>query len=252
NCCIYLDDDTMLEPLAIAHRETCEAAALAGNTFVRNDQTFRFRRGDEGFSHVVGKSGDAAVDHAMFERLGMSGGGMVDFSRKFSEADGKGEVSVELAFATDPRAPDAPFFVCEDVVSDGPDRSALRKHKNGAVGIAEVVIAEPNPSDFQYFLQTFFDQREVEADSFGISLDLGGSTITALTPDGLQAHFAMDGERTERGMRFFGFVIGVSDLSATRILLKRNDVSFSERLGKLVVPPAEGQGCMIAFQEVQA
>ncbi len=88
NCCIYLDDATMLEPLAIGHRETCEAAVLEGNTFVRNDQTYRFSRGDDGFSHLVIKSDDAAADDAIYRKYAMSGGPVVDFSRAFETPDG--------------------------------------------------------------------------------------------------------------------------------------------------------------------
>lgn len=250
NCCVYFEDGTMLEPLAIAHRETCEAAALTGNTFVRNDQAFRFRRGEEGFSHLVGRSTDADADDAAFNALGISAGPQVKFTRAFSEVDGAGEVSVNLAFATDPRAPDALFFVCESVARNAPDRSVFRRHENGSRGIADVIITEPNPSDFQYFLQTFFRLREVEANSFGISLRLGDSAVTVLTPDGLLAHYGLEAEREERGMRFYGFVVNVASLKATRDLLKSNGVVFGERLNRIVVPPAAGQGCMIAFQEI--
>ena len=50
NCCIFFADGTFLEPLGVAHRETCEARAQKGHTFVANDQTFRFRRGGRFFS----------------------------------------------------------------------------------------------------------------------------------------------------------------------------------------------------------
>ena len=83
NCCIFFKDDTFLEPLGIAQRETCEAKAIRGNTFVANDQNYRFRRGNEGFSHLVIKSDDARADHAAFKAAGMSGGKMVRFSRAY-------------------------------------------------------------------------------------------------------------------------------------------------------------------------
>jgi len=38
NCCVFLEDGTFLEPLGIAQRETCEAKAIKGHTFVANDQ----------------------------------------------------------------------------------------------------------------------------------------------------------------------------------------------------------------------
>ncbi|MGI9355573.1 MAG: VOC family protein, partial [Rhizobiaceae bacterium] len=89
NCCIFIADGTFLEPLAIANRETSEAAAIKGNTFIRNDQTYRFRVGDEGFSHLVLKTEDATADHRLYRQSGMSGGKQVRFGRKFNTPDGK-------------------------------------------------------------------------------------------------------------------------------------------------------------------
>ncbi|MEO0547472.1 MAG: VOC family protein, partial [Pseudomonadota bacterium] len=167
NCCVFFADGTFLEPLGIAHRETCEAQALKGHTFVRNDQTYRFRRGLEGFSHVVIKSDDAATDHAAFKKDGISGGRRVRFSRGFKTPDGeKGRVSFLLSFAADPRAPDAGFFSCEVASPPKVDRSALQRHANGVTGLRAIVGCEPNPTDFQYFFQSFLSQRHMETDSF--------------------------------------------------------------------------------------
>ncbi len=253
NCCIYLDDATMLEPLAIGHRETCEAAVLDGNTFVRNDQTYRFRRGEEGFSHLVLKSDDAEADDAMFEKYAMSGGSVVNFSRQFATPDGKSdEMSVRLAFAADPRAPDAGFFTCETRNVPDVDQTALKTHANGATGLLDVVASEPNPSDFQYFLQSLLNQREVDSNSFGMSLETEGGAVTVLTPDGMDAVYGMTAERYERGLRFQGYVVEVASLDATATLLKRNGIAFVRRVGRLVVPPAQGQGCFVAFAEVSS
>ena len=254
NCCIFFADGTFLEPIAIAHRETCEAAALAGNTFVRNDQTYRFRRGFEGFSHVVLKSEDADRDHAEYRAAGVSGGEMVHFSRAFQAPGGEvGEVSFALAFAADQRAPDAGFFTCQVVNAPAVDRSALHAHVNTALGVREIVACEANPTDFQYFLQDFLDQREVGSDSFGMTLRARNTDVTVLTPDGLNARFGIpDGERFERGLRLRGFTLAVASLAATRDVLTQGGIAFHERLGAVIVPPETGQAAFIAFREEAA
>ena len=169
NCCIFFKDGTFLEPLGVAQRETCEAKAIKGHTFVANDQTYRFRIGEEGFSHLVIKSDDARADHDLYKSEGMSGGKMVRFSRKFKTPAGEaGKVSFALAFASDQRSPDSFFFACEVVSNASVDRSALMQHPNGVTGLKEVILSELNPTDFQYFLQTYLNQREVDVDSFGM------------------------------------------------------------------------------------
>ncbi|EFL90346.1 VOC family protein [Ahrensia sp. R2A130] len=269
NCCVFFEDETFLEPIAIAQRETCEAAALAGNTFVANDQTYRFRRGNEGFSHLVLKSDDAAADKTLYEATGLDGGDMVHFSRAFSTPDGQsGEVSFELAFAGDQRAPDAQFFTCQVLNAPKVDRSALQAHANGVVGLKEVILSEPNPTDFQYFFQTYLNQRHMDVDSFGMSFTthggVEGAQVSVYSPDGMRAFFGMDTERDERGLRFEAFILAVTDLSATRTLLVANSVAFDELRGRIVVRPPEdeaagqatgsnhgtGQGTTMIFEEV--
>lgn len=251
NCCIFLEDGTFLEPLGIAHRETCEAQALKGQTFVRNDQAFRFRRGDEGFSHLVVRSPDAKADHQLYRSEGISGGKMVRFSRSFeTPAGAKAKASFHLAFAADQRSPDTHFFACECVDIPDIDRSALLAHENGAVRLNEVLLSEVNPTDFQYFLQIYLNQRETSVDSFGMSFETANGAVSVLSPDGLKAFYGLESERIERGMRFQAFVLGVRSLERAGAVLTGNDVAYSTFREKIVVPPASGQGTTLILEDL--
>lgn len=269
NCCVFFKDETFLEPIGIAQRETCEAEALAGNTFVANDQTYRFRRANEGFSHLVLKSDDAAADKALYEATGIDGGGMVHFSRAFSTPDGaSGEVSFQLAFAGDQRAPDAQFFTCQVLNAPKVDRSALQAHENGVIGLKEVILSEPNPTDFQYFFQTYLNQRHMDVDSFGMSFategGVPGAQVSVYSPEGMEAFFDMETEQNERGMRFEAFILAVADLERTRAVLNGNGVELEDVRGRIIVRPPEddavgqatganhgtGQGTTMIFEEV--
>ncbi|MCC0029041.1 MAG: VOC family protein [Brucellaceae bacterium] len=250
NACVYFADDTFLEPLAIAQRETAEAAALKGNVFVARDAAYRFRRGENGFSALVMATDDAAADDRQFKENGMSAGRMLRFSRKAADASGKsGTASFKLAFAADLRAPDAFFFTCERVAAPAIDRSALQRHDNGVTGIAAIVMSEPNPSDFQYLLQEVVNQRDVEAHSFGMDIETANATIHVLTSAGMQAHFGMKAASHARGLRLRGIVFTVDDLARCEDVLTRNGVEFARHLNRLVVAPADGQGAIFAFEE---
>ncbi|HET7413662.1 MAG TPA: VOC family protein, partial [Pararhizobium sp.] len=140
NACVFFADGTYLEPLAVAEREACEAAARAGNVFVARDQAFRFRNGDDGFSALAFATGDAAADDEAFRRAGISAGPPLSFARPFQAPSGETtEAGFRLAFAADLRAPDALFFTCERVNALPVDRSALESHGNGVTGISEIV-----------------------------------------------------------------------------------------------------------------
>lgn len=250
NACIFFADGTYLEPLAIAQREDCEEAAIKGNVFVARDQSFRFRRGDEGFSAVAFASEDADADHKRFRKLGLSAGKKLKFSRTFINAKGrKSEGTFKLAAAADLRSPDSFLFTCERINMPKTDKSTLCAHANGAVSIGEIAMADPNPSDFQYFLQDVMNQRDVNAHSFGIELRAGNSNIAAFDANGLKAWYGIETGCHGRGLRFRAFSVAVKDLEATHALLKKNRIKTKKIAQRLVVDHAPGQGCVIAFEQ---
>jgi catechol 2,3-dioxygenase-like lactoylglutathione lyase family enzyme len=249
NACVFFADDTYLEPLAVGSREDCLDAARTGNVFVARDQAFRFRRG-EGLSAVVVKTDDAEADHARFVTEGMSGGDLLRFSREFRFPDGRtAEGAFLLAFAADLRSPDFFGFACQRVNPLPSDRGALLVHANGATGLARIVLAEENPSDFQYLLETLFDQRDVAAHSFGLSIHTANAVIDVLTPEGFVAHYGQPLSMSERGLRGAAVVIGVADLGVTEACLAAKGVRYHTTGARLVVAPEKGQGVAFAFEE---
>lgn len=251
NACVFFADDTYLEPLAIASREECEAAARGGNMFVARDQAFRFRQGPEGLSAIVVKTSDAEADHARFAAAGFSGGPMLSFERVFKMADGSEVMGgFKLAFAADLRAPDFFLFACERVNPLPADRGALAHHANGALGLSSVVIEEENPSDFQYLFEEVLQQRAVEAHSFGITLQTANASVEVLTPAGLAGYFGVETADRGRGLTGRAIVVKVGDIGVTERLLAANGVVSSRRGARLIVPHEAGQGVPFVFEEV--
>ncbi|WP_018239565.1 VOC family protein [Ensifer sp. BR816] len=248
NACVFFSDNTYLEPLAVASREECEAAALAGNAFVARDHAFRFRHGPEGLSAIVLGTPDATTDHIRYRSCGISGGEMLEFSRPMRLPDGReGLGSFRLAFAADLRAPDFFLFSCQRIRALPVDSALLHHHQNGVLGITEVVLSEPNPTDFQYLLQEAVDEREVSAHSFGMDIQAGSAKLAVLNPAGMEAFYGRSISTTERGLRGRAVAFRVADLEATRALFAQNDIEFAEMGGRLVVPEAPGQGVIFAF-----
>lgn len=252
NACVFFADGTYLEPLGIAQREECEEAARKGNVFVARDQAYRFRRSDNGFSALVVGSSDGDADHARFVELGMSGGEMLEFSRPMKMPDGS-EVtaSFKLSFAADLRTPDFFGFAVERINVPAADRSVLTTHENGVTGITEVILSEPNPTDFQYFIQELACNREVDANSFGMSIELDGATITVYNKAGLETHLGVTDPSRERGLTGRGVVYKVTDLAALASLLVDNGVVARQVAGRLIVDPAPGQGAYYCFEETR-
>ncbi len=251
NACVFFQDDTYLEPLAVGSREDCLEAQRQGNVFVSRDNAFRFRRG-EGLSAVVVKTDDAQADHARYVEEGLSGGALLRFSREFRFPDGRtAQGAFLLAFAADLRSPDFFGFACQRVNPLPSDRGGLLVHENGAAGLVRIVLVEENPSDFQYLLETLFDQRDVTAHSFGLSMHAANAMIEVLTREGFSAHYGQPLSMSERGLQGAAVVIGVADLGVTEACLAANGVDYRKTGARLVVAPAKGQGVTFAFEELK-
>ncbi|WP_426126134.1 VOC family protein [Pararhizobium sp. PWRC1-1] len=251
NACVFFSDKTYLEPLSIAQREECEASAQAGNVFTARDQAYRFRRGQDGFSAIVVSTDDAVADHTRFQERGISAGDMLEFSRPMKLPDGSEAVgSFRLSFAADLRAPDFFFISCQRVKSLPSDRAVLEIHANGVTGMAEVVLSEPNPTDFQYILQEVVDEREVSAHSFGMDIETrNGVKISVLNQAGMSGFFDRKTTGHSRGLRGRAVVFKVADLAVTEHLLDANAVPFIRKDNRLLVAEAPGQGVIFAFGE---
>ncbi len=241
NACVFFENGTFIEPLAIGHRETVEENMVKGNNFLRRDAAYRFRNGEDGFSCVVFGEPDPKKIRKEFKKAGYETGKIVVVKRP--------GVKVHIAFIIDPRAPDCSFFMCER--PDGPAKFApeMTSHKNGAMRISRVTMHEHLPEDFQYYIQTASEQREVRSHSFGMDMNLPNATLTTLNDDGMKAFYGLDSAPQGRGLRAMAFDIDVQNLDKTKKILKNNNIEASMLGERLIVQPASGQGAILAFVE---
>ncbi len=239
NCCVFLADGAYLEALAVADPAKAAAASRGGNVFAARDASYRDRLGHEGFSGLVFATNDADSDHRDFSQSGISAGAQLAFSRPFVDASGHEDTaSFKLAFAADPRSPDAFFFTCERVNAPAADRSALQRHANGVRRIKAVVLESPEPSDFVGFLQGIAGIAPIETPE-GLCFRVTNGDILVRRP--LES-------RLERGLRLVDIVFGVDDIRQVATLLTAAGIAFDDDVGRITVEPAAGQGAVLVFE----
>jgi len=240
NACIYFENGTFVEPVAIGHRETVEAAIDKGNPFLRRDMAYRFRNGDDGFTFLVFGEPDPKAERKKIKKAGWETGKLVTVRRP--------GVAVKVAMGIDERSPDFACFLCER--PDGPAKfpKEMTEHANGASSISRVTLCEQLPEDFQYYLQTMSGQREIRSHSFGMEFTLPNAKISALNRAGLKQHYGVEAA-TERGMKAVAFDVKVPDQKAVAALLADSGIDTRHVGPRLIVDPASGQGAMIAFVE---
>ena len=106
-------------------------------------------------------------------------------------------------------------------------------------------------TDFQYFIQELACNREVDANSFGMSIELEGAAITVYNPAGLEAHLGILDPSRERGLLGRAVIYRVADLAALAALLEKNGVAVRQVGSRLIVDPAPGQGACYCFEEAR-
>ena len=250
NACIFFADKTYLEPLAIAGADAYEASIKKGNVFTARDRAFRFRCGENGLSAVALATTDADRDHARFHADRISGGEMLQFERPMKMPDGSGTTAAfRLAFAADLRAPDFFLFTCQRINALPADRKVLETHTNGVSGIAEIVLAAPDPKAFGLFMRFSSSTPSVRDEAFGISLATPNARISILSPDGLNAYFDLAAPGIDRGLRGVAIVFKVTDLAVTEAHLAANGITYTRKNNRILVRAASGQGALFAFEE---
>jgi len=249
NCCVMFANGTYLEPLAVGDREALEKAVAERNLFVARQDAYRFRH-DEGFAFLALKTSDANADHRAFCSLGYAAGEPFSFERTATAADGSERtIGVRLAFAEDHRSPDCMLFTCEHLAADILWTAENTVHANETAGVTAVYLSEPNPADFQYYLEELTGQRDIRASSAGIEADTGHGLVSILTPYALNALFDIESAHHRRGLQLRGFSLAVPDIETLADYFDRRTVDYRRHGQRIIVDPAVGQGAFICFEE---
>ncbi|MDH6234702.1 hypothetical protein M2281_005322 [Mesorhizobium soli] len=249
NACVYLADNTFLEPLVVGDAAKVKEAVATKNVFVARDRQFRTRNGEEGLSAVVFGTDDADADHKTFVEAGVSAGDRLDFSRPFTDASGKADMaSFRLAFAAEADAPDAFFFTCQRANVPQVDRSALQAHANGARRIVSVVACADDPASHARFFEAVANAEALPAANGRIQVSLPNAAIELVDPATFMADTGI--EAPAGTLRLAAVVFGVASLTQTEKLLRANVIEFDHCGSRLIVPSAPGQGAIFVFEEL--
>jgi len=248
NCCVFFQDGTYLEPLAIGDADVAEKAITAGNAFVARDAAFRTRRGEEGFSALVFSGDDAEADHRRLVEAGLSAGDMLEFSRDFVSPGGEARIaSFRLAFAGEQKSP-CFLFLCERINSPPGGRAGLERHDNGVAAISRVV-AVSEPAGASARLIAAVATSSVTLCDTGLGVSLANVAVEVVSRAQFAASFGVERPATP-GLDLSGIVFGTTDLSATERLLRDRNIPSERREETLIVPPAQGQGATFIFEEI--
>ena len=237
-----------LELLALADPAAIPAPSPGHFSFADFNRSFLGKR--EGMSMLVFASGDARRDQQEFAALGLATYAPFDFQRKAKLPDGS-EVTVgfSLAFVTEPRMPEAAFFVCQQHAPQHFWKPEYQRHANGARAVREVVMLASDPAGYADFFGKLVEPGCVARGEGALTIALEGGTLSMLDATRLSQRFP--GVRLRDVLRkpyFAGYSVEVADLGAAEALLERNGVTFIRGGDRLHVAAEHAFGAVIELR----
>ena len=146
--------------------------------------------------------------------------------------------------------PGIAFFTCQQ--RHPPElfwKPQYQHHPNGALRVVEVVMSAPEPAAHRDFLERVTDSK-AELAPGQLTVGASGDRITVLGPHEIARR--LPGLSIDASPRFCAARVAVTDLEATRRILKDNGVDFEMIGAVLLVSSAATHGLALEFVERKA
>jgi hypothetical protein len=202
----------------------------------------------EGLNGVV--FGTEASD-AVYATLAAAGAPVLPplaFSRPVDLSDG----TRDAAFRTVRVARDAVaagrLYFCHHLTRDVVWRDEWRRHANGVLGVAAVVIVAARPDTLGGVLKALFGSDAVVPIAGGVRLGAGLTSIDVLTRDELDRRFGAAAPVADgRADAMAALVLRTADLSRPTAALQAGGIATVTPAGRLLVPASEAMGVTLEF-----
>jgi hypothetical protein len=236
-----------VELLAMTRPDRVSTGAPQTVSFAAFNREFLAR--GEGLSMLALESRNATADADSFRAAGFGGFDLLRFERTGRKADGSlVTVGFSLAFAVDPKARDAGFFVCQQHHPQNFWDPVLQVHPNGVSTIAGVVLVAENPADHHIFLSMLAGERNLRATSAGMTVPTPRGAIEVMSPVAFSAGFGVQPPDLSHGARLAAVRFALPDVAAASARLREAGIAMSGRRDRLVVPPVVAHGTTLVFE----
>jgi hypothetical protein len=239
-----------IELLGVGEADLITAATPGLFSFAGFTRDFLAR--DQGLAMLVLEGRGAAADAESFRVAGIGDFDVFDFERQAKRPDGSiVKVAFSLAFATDPKTPDAGYFTCQQHYPENFWNPAFQQHPNGASSIAEVIMVSEKPNDHVGFLGAFSGVRDVNSNADGFSIRTDRGDIRVMNPAAYRAYSGTDPPNLTRGARFAAIRFVVRDGAAAIAALRKGSIAIVERDFGMVVPGDVALGATLIFEDTK-
>jgi catechol 2,3-dioxygenase-like lactoylglutathione lyase family enzyme len=194
----------------------------------------------EGIAMLVITSKDAQSDAALFAERGIGHFETFSFERNGVKPDGAPtRVAFSLAFAIDPDAPEAGFFVCQQHLPENFWDSRFQDHQNGARNVRVVALTARAPERHVAFFTTFTGAHNEEQEAGRYTFPLQDGRIELLQ----SSHV--------REALLTSFTVEVNDLQAVASILASEKIDFAHSDDAIVIGASSAFGVEMRFVDAR-
>jgi hypothetical protein len=151
-----------------------------------------------------------------------------------------------LAFARDPEASGAGFFICQQHFPENFWNPAFHHHPNGATALVGATMAAPDPERHRGFLTTFTGVEPSSPSGADLSFSLARGRLDVTTLDDAAEAFGSVEADPHRAC-LVAFSVEVPDIGRQAGAMSAEGIPFQRFGTRLVVPSSAAFGVAIAF-----
>ena len=173
------------------------------------------------------------------------------FSRPVDLGDGRTlKASFRIVRLERGAVPAGRIFFCHHLSPELVWHDPWRRHPNGALGIAGVVVSADDPSQLGDLFGRMFGPDAIRCGPQGITLPAGLATLDVMRPDVVQARFEETlPDLSARSQVMAALVIRTGSLIRTAAALREGGITGHSDPRRIVVPAAEAGGVTLVFEE---
>jgi len=192
--------------------------------------------------------GRGTSDADAFRRDGISEFDLYRFAREAKRPDGTTvKVAFELAFASDPLAPDIGFFTSHHLHPENFWNPAFQKHRNSATNVAGIVLVAKDPDRHRKFLAAFTDAIAVyHAGGFIFRTPRGEIEIT--TPEDFTHRFGVAAPDTGQGARVAAIRFALADASLLEAAPEQAGIAGLYSENATIIGAEDAMGAVLIFE----
>ncbi|MBM3568517.1 MAG: VOC family protein [Alphaproteobacteria bacterium] len=187
----------------------------------------------EGVAALALATSDAGRSYEALTERGLEPSDPIAFSRPVDLPEGKAEAAFRIVRLPEAAVPGAGLFVCGHLTRGAVWRPEWQAHANGAVGIALVTVAVPDPDAAAGLYRRVFGREHVAESRNRIRIDTGGAPIRLVAGEG-PAHVS-------------GLSLVVADLGRAEAALAAGSVPRERGASVLRVAPEAACGVALEF-----